>query len=372
VSRIPVLVVGDAPNLASGLARIKRDILTGLWNAKDRLNIDVADLSFDYDDSPWPWPVSAVHDGENWAERDIIPAWTRYFGTRKGAIFTIWDPARCFGLASRAQELPVQLWGYFALDAVDATGGISGPAAATVRKYRRPLAYGRWGAQVLGRPFGNVTAYLPHGISTEVFYDKKLDRVLIGAVAANNPRKDFGLLFETWARMRDMRPELKFWLHTNSAVGPAWSVPELVEQFGLKTALILTGTEEALDDETLATLYSQCLATIGPGLGEGFGYPVVESLACGAPVVGVDYAGAAELIPRGDWRVAASGWRYESVHVLKRPVVSAQALANATLAAATVDQETRNYCRASVTHLDWKALWPRWEAQIALWLQELR
>jgi glycosyltransferase involved in cell wall biosynthesis len=97
----------------------------------------------------------------------------------------------------------------------------------------------------------------------------------------------------------------------------------------------------AVDDRTLRALYGGCTALLFPSLYEGFGLPVLEAMACGAPVVASnrasvpevvgdaglltdpdDYAGMAagvqqlienpalrgELIQRGHTRVAGFSW----------------------------------------------------------------
>ena len=62
-------------------------------------------------------------------------------------------------------------------------------------------------------------------------------------------------------------------------------------------ALILTGF---IADADLAALYASCEAFVFPSRYEGLGLPVLEAMASGAPVIGADNSGIAEVIGRVD------------------------------------------------------------------------
>lgn len=368
---IPFLVLSDAPNQPTGLGRIARDLTARLHAESQQLGIRVGQAALRWDGSPWPWPVYPVEDEAQWGRRDLPGIWSQFTRNEPGILFSIWDPGRCYG-TSELDLYGCRRWGYFAIDAENRHGTISGPAAEAVKRYERVIAYGRWGANVLRPVTRGPVAYLPHGIDLDRWQPQPgAMRKLVGAVATNQPRKDLGLLFETFALLRDADPSLHFWLHTDLQVTPAWSVPQLAEDFGFNkedSPLILT--LPPVHDDYLRGLYSQCLVTIAPGLGEGFGYPIVESLACGAPVIHGDYAGGAELIPMTSWKPEPRAWRYEGAYCLKRPVFDAQDLEGLVQWAVEWATEepalVQAYCRGSVAHLDWKELWPRWRS----WFQE--
>lgn len=61
--------------------------------------------------------------------------------------------------------------------------------------------------------------------------------------------------------------------------------------------LVLTGY---VPDEDLVALYNLCDLFIFPSLYEGFGLPVLEAMACGAPVIGSDLSSIPEIIGRQD------------------------------------------------------------------------
>jgi glycosyltransferase involved in cell wall biosynthesis len=224
--------------------------------------------------------------------------------------------------------------------------------------------------------------YLPHGLSLETYapataeeaewvtmqlgpYVNRGDSV-IGCVATNQPRKDLGLYFQTLRALLDRGRHVFGWLHTDTMV-KAWAIVQLVEDCGLAKRVMVSTKEYT--DRQLALFYQRCSATIAPGLGEGFGYPIVESLANGVPVVHGDFGGGRELVPKREWRFPVREIRLEGVYAQRRPVFRADDVANAiervwSWRGAIGVEAAQAYCRGSVAHLDWAALWPRWRSWI--------
>lgn len=393
--RVPLLLVGDSPRRTTGLARIARDLATHLQADIDGHGLQVDFVQAGPDDGAgqhWTaWPFYGLSTAsEDWGAGQLGEVWHAAFGDRAGVILTVWDPARVFYLR-RARGLPAETrwWGYMPVDARTRRGAFGGPAAEAVRAYDRVLGYTRWGAEVLQAVTGRSIPYLPHGlfdswgwpISAEAYAKGRTtlghavedDRILLGCVAANQPRKDFGLYMEALAILRQRGWPIHGWLHTDLPIGvreTQWVVPQLLEETGLGRRVTVT---QDLSDPELATLYALSTVTIAPGLGEGFGYPIVESLAAGTPVIHGTYGGGAELVPRAEWRVPERGSRLEGPYALVRPVYSPEDVANAVERAIrwrqAEPQIVAEYCKGAVAHLDWGRLWPKWRGWI---LQGLR
>ncbi|HEX6537885.1 MAG TPA: glycosyltransferase family 1 protein [Candidatus Dormibacteraeota bacterium] len=66
------------------------------------------------------------------------------------------------------------------------------------------------------------------------------------------------------------------------AAGEMDAVQRLADQLGVGGDLIVTGR---VSDQELAALYNGSTLTVHPSHHEGFGYPVVEAMRCGAPVI---------------------------------------------------------------------------------------
>lgn len=120
------------------------------------------------------------------------------------------------------------------------------------------------------------------------------------------------------------RLHLPYFLHVGRRAGHK-NIPALLSAFKLSgvagdTLLVFTGTPDAatrsaanalgiaqdiafageLTDEELATLYRGALGLVYPSLYEGFGLPIVESMACGTPVITSDRTSTREVAGTGN------------------------------------------------------------------------
>jgi glycosyltransferase involved in cell wall biosynthesis len=125
-----------------------------------------------------------------------------------------------------------------------------------------------------------------------------LDTPFILYVGTIEPRKNLVRLIQAFARLKrwGLPHKLVIVGQTGWHVGPIHSE---VERLGLEKEVIFTGY---VPFEDLPSLYSLAESMAFPSLYEGFGLPVLEAMACGAPVVTsrssslVEVAGDAALL----------------------------------------------------------------------------
>jgi glycosyltransferase involved in cell wall biosynthesis len=99
------------------------------------------------------------------------------------------------------------------------------------------------------------------------------------AADPDEPRKRVRLLAEAFAQLRREVPEAELWIMPTADASIA-SVP------GVRTV------DPGADRDALVALYRAAWVTVLPAFREAFGLVVVESLACGTPVVGMRDGGA--------------------------------------------------------------------------------
>lgn len=139
---------------------------------------------------------------------------------------------------------------------------------------------------------------LPNPIETDIFkpFDKNLSRelwslpkdkklVLYGAMnATSDPRKGFNELSETLRKL-DKNDEVEFVVFGSSR-------PQNTPDIGFTTHYL----GSLADDVGLVTLYSAVDVMVVPSLQENLSNAIMESLACGTPVVGFDIGGNRDMI----------------------------------------------------------------------------
>jgi glycosyltransferase involved in cell wall biosynthesis len=378
----PFLLVGDHPRLPSGLGRILRDLAQQLAN-ESSLDLDVrvvgcrpAGVGEDgFPGAGIPvWSFLASDDQSQEIAWQVQQAWRHWWDDTPGVVLGIWDPARLHALA-HAQG-PWETWGYLPIDAPMMDGGLTGPPAETVCRLEQVLAYGRWGGQVL-KGTREKLPYLPHGLESSWWSSASVTKQppLIGCVMTNQPRKDWATAFQAVRELRKRGHKVQFWAHTDRPVG-AWNLPDLMARTRLTKCTTITLAARDWTDTRLREAYQTCGITILPSLGEGFGYPIVESLASGTPCVHTTFGGGAELVPRSEWRIPERAHRVDGPYGIVRPVLGPQDLANAIERVwawqARWPDHGQAYCRGSVRHLDWRVLWPRWVSWVKQGLEAMQ
>jgi glycosyltransferase involved in cell wall biosynthesis len=101
-------------------------------------------------------------------------------------------------------------------------------------------------------------------------------------VGACTPRKNIELLLHVFAAARQSVPGLEL-----VQIGGPWTEAQrsYLEQQNLTSFI---QQKRGISRRELAELYAGATAVLVPSLAEGFGIPVIEALACGAPVVASD------------------------------------------------------------------------------------
>src|SRR5438445_6128943 len=106
------------------------------------------------------------------------------------------------------------------------------------------------------------------------------------------PRKNIARLVEVFGRTQRLRETMNLVVVGGMERGTE-PILEAVRRARLEEAVIFPG-HVPLED--LRVLYSSCSLFVFPSLYEGFGMPVLEAMACGAPVVSSNASSLPEVV----------------------------------------------------------------------------
>ena len=111
----------------------------------------------------------------------------------------------------------------------------------------------------------------------------KVKKPYILSVATQEPRKNIQNLLDVFEKINQKTSDYQLVLTGKYGWGPAFHSPQNV---------IWT---EYVPSEDLVALYAGCRVFVYPSLYEGFGLPILEAMACGAPVVTSNNSSMAEI-----------------------------------------------------------------------------
>lgn len=168
--------------------------------------------------------------------------------------------------------------------------------------------------------------------------------VLLYSGTLSEERKNIPLLLEATAILRSRHPDLELWMSTADDISPFLaSAPPMARK-----AVVPLGAG-SIEDQ--ARRYGLAWATVLPSVNEAFGLALLESLACGTPVVALRNSGGPEEFVEPEVGALASE---RSGQALADSCEQAFDLANKAT--------TPDACRAVAARYDWRsAIVPRLE-----------
>lgn len=117
----------------------------------------------------------------------------------------------------------------------------------------------------------------------------------IGFLGLIEPRKSIPTLIEAFSNISKDFPDLKLVIAGSAGWGIA-EVREAIKNSGVATKIILPGR---LDDLEVGSFLRQSKVFVYPSLYEGFGLPVLEAMACGAPTITTNSSSLKEVAGTG-------------------------------------------------------------------------
>ncbi|MSP14979.1 MAG: glycosyltransferase family 1 protein [Chloroflexi bacterium] len=126
-----------------------------------------------------------------------------------------------------------------------------------------------------------------------------LPNVYVLSVGTVQPRKNFSLLVHVLHQLIQARPEIAGDLHLVIVGGRGWLEQELyrtIETLQMQRRVHILGYVAESD---LPAIYSLARLFAFPSLYEGFGFPPLEAMACGTPVLCSDRSSLSEVVGEG-------------------------------------------------------------------------
>ncbi len=109
-----------------------------------------------------------------------------------------------------------------------------------------------------------------------------INRPYVLAVGSLEPRKNIGRLADAWEQLAEGIKRSHQLVVVAATGWKQGEVRQRLESMAQRGWVVPIGE---VSDDSLASLYRRARAFVFPSLAEGFGLPVAEAMACGAPVV---------------------------------------------------------------------------------------
>jgi len=173
------------------------------------------------------------------------------------------------------------------------------------------VAMAKWGQNVLKKDTGLDSYYIPHGFDPNVFRPLKdkeglkksagfENKFIVGMVARNQSRKMIPSLFQAFKEFKKDKEDAILFCHCDPLDPQGWNLLDYCNMEGLVVQKdVFFGLQRyslGLPEPRVNMIYNMFDIHMLPTTGEGFGLPIIESMAAGIPNAATDYTSSRELL----------------------------------------------------------------------------
>jgi glycosyltransferase involved in cell wall biosynthesis len=309
----------NSPKVASGYGTQTRMMLPRLRADGHEVSVlglyghDAGVEVFDTPSGPVPlWPKGSMHYG-----LDVVDAQARaWLGDEPGWVITLFD---VWVLRNIWKGLPVASW--TPIDHSPVTPGVAKWAAE-----HPTIAMSRFGQAALADA-GIESTYIPHALErtwqpTESDIRRQLEvpengfLVMMNAANIQAPhmdRKAWQQNLRAFAIFARSHPDAIIYLHTDPTRPDGFPIPAYLNFLGLteeqtRITDLMAYRSGLIEQSSVAAFYTAADVLLSCSMGEGFGLPVAEAMACGTPAIVTDFSAQPELVADTGWKVECEPW----------------------------------------------------------------
>ncbi len=121
---------------------------------------------------------------------------------------------------------------------------------------------------------------------------------VVGCIARNQIRKRFDKLIEGFAIFARNHKDVHLYLKTEANTEHGYLIPDIVKYYGISNKITVDEHREycGSSENSAVEMYNLFDVYVQTAGVEGFGFPFLEAMACGVPVIAPDYSAMSELI----------------------------------------------------------------------------
>lgn len=330
-----ILIVSDSPGFSTGMGVVHKNIGIQL----QKKGYEVISLGWN--------PVGIIENKMPWKE--YIPNKAYYYGEdifdaivaqeRPDIVLTIGDIWTIRYIANCNTRGLFQWVGYVAIDGHTNENKVPPSWIPILNSMDKVIAYTNYGKNIIENSINELIEVIPHGVDSLVYYPVKdtgrlrdfygipKSKTLFLVVARNQTRKNIPEILQAWKVFLEKYniKDAMLFLHMVFRDKSGWDIFELINMYKIGDTVCYfsefadsISNINTIPEVKMNELYnmSDCLILTS---GEGFGLPMMESMACGKPVIGINHSACKELISNDCGKLVSISHYVTGVHSTMRP-----------------------------------------------------